>query len=129
MLNIRYYIPNYLPTIIVLTAICYLSLAPDPLPDSKGFFHFYGSDKVVHCIMYLALTFTFCFDYIRHRRDTVSYKNLWLATALIIAIAIGSVIEILQAYMALGRSGDILDLVADAIGAVIGIIIGNKIFK
>ncbi|MEO5585673.1 MAG: VanZ family protein [Flavobacteriales bacterium] len=42
------------------------------------------------------------------------------AVAAVAAIAFGGVIELLQESMGAGRHGDILDLLADAAGAIIG---------
>ena len=81
MLRFLRQIPPYLLTLIVLVAICYLSLDADPFPDRERWFTFPGSDKVVHFIMYGGLTATFCFDY--YRRTTARCK-LWL---LIVALA------------------------------------------
>lgn len=43
-----------------------------------------------------------------------------LAVAAVVAIAFGGVIELLQEGMGAGRHGDILDLLADAAGAILG---------
>ncbi len=47
-----------------------------------------------------------------------------LATVLIIAIAFGSLIEILQgAFPSLGRASEFMDAVADSVGGIIGIVL------
>lgn len=120
------HIPPYLPTALVFIAILYLSLAPDPMPYEPPFELFPGADKVVHFIMYGALTGTFCFDYYRHRRT--AHERTILLVALLVAIAIGAGIEWLQEYMALGRSNDWYDFVADAAGAIAGIVMGKLLF-
>lgn len=43
-----------------------------------------------------------------------------LAVAAVVAIAYGGMIELLQEGMGAGRHGDVLDLLADAAGALIG---------
>lgn len=43
-----------------------------------------------------------------------------LAVATVVAIVFGGVIELLQQGMGAGRHGDVLDLLADAAGAIIG---------
>ena len=121
---------HYIPTVMVLAAILYLSLAPTPVPDTGGFFDFPGSDKIVHGIMYMGLTFIFCFDYYRH--TPVKYEKYDSRTMLVVfiaAIIIGGVIEVLQQAMHMGRSGDIYDFISDAIGAAIGIGLGVWIIK
>lgn len=126
MLRFLRQIPPYLLTLIVFVAICYLSLDADPFPDRERWFTFPGSDKVVHFIMYGGLTATFCFDY--YRRTTARCKLWLLIVALAGAITVGAVLELLQAHMGIGRSGDYVDFIANSLGAVVGIVVGNKLF-
>ena len=46
------FLHRYLPTLIVLCAILYLSLAPAPIPDADKLHLFKGADKVVHFCLY-----------------------------------------------------------------------------
>ena len=66
-----------------------------------------GTDKSHHLIGFAALALPLSFS--RPRLAP------WVVLA---AIAYGGVIEIIQPYV--GRSGEVLDLAADAVGAVIG---------
>ena len=126
MLRFVRHIPPYLPTILVVVAICYISLSSDPFPDKERWLNFPGSDKVVHFIMYGGLTATFCFDY--HRRHAELLKPWLFVAVLAVAIVIGAVMEWLQMCMEVGRTGDILDFVANSLGACLGIVAGKKIF-
>lgn len=76
--------------------------------------------------MYMALTGTFCFDY--YRRDTHRHALPALIWALLVAILIGGIMEIMQTQMALGREGDFIDFIANTLGAATGIIAGYRIF-
>ena len=121
------YIPPYFSTLIVFLAVCYLSLAPDPMPESQSIFDFPGADKVLHFVMYCGLTTTFCFDHYRrptHRQN----ERIVFIIALITASIAGGIIEILQHTMNMGRSGDIADFVADIVGACAGIGMGVWLF-
>ena len=126
MLRFLRHIPPYLPTMLVVVAICYISLSSDPFPDKDRWFNFAGMDKVVHFIMYGGLTATFCFDH--HRRHAALLKPWLFAAVLAVAIVLGAVMEWLQMCMGVGRTGDILDIVANSLGAWLGIVEGNKIF-
>ncbi len=127
MQRIIRYLPPYITTLIILIAVCYLSLASDPIPEQKIFFYFPGSDKVIHFVMYASLTAAFCFDYYRRHSHNNKERTV-LALALITSIILGGVIEVLQHIMHMGRSGDLSDLAADALGAGMGIIIGIRLF-
>ena len=104
-------IPPYQPTMVVLTAVLYVTLLPRPLGEEEIFL-FEGADKVVHFIMFGGLTGTYIFD--RHRIG----KTLTLRGALscaILSALLGILIELLQDYT--GRSSDICDGIADTLGA------------
>ena len=113
--NILRYIPPYQPTMVVLTAVLYLTLLPQPLGEEEIFL-FEGADKVVHFIMFGGLTGTYIFD--RHRIG----KTLTLRGALscaILSTLLGILIELLQGYT--GRSSDIYDGIADTLGAFVAV--------
>ena len=126
-MRIFQYIPPYFTTLIVFLAVCYLSLAPDPMPESQSIFDFPGSDKVMHFVMYCGLTATFCFDY--YRSPTHRYnERIGFSITFIVATIAGGIIEILQHTMNMGRSGDVIDFLADTVGACVGIGIGVWLF-
>ena len=88
--------------------ITFYSLIPAQRLPSMGV-----SDKVEHIAAYALLAFFF--GSLITRRD---YKFLFLAL-----LAFGGGIEIAQGLMKLGREADLLDLVADLVGAVIGLLL------
>lgn len=127
MRHILRHLPPYICTLIILIAVCYLSLAPEPMPEQDKFFDFPGSDKVAHLVMYASLTAAFCFDY--YRRNSRHNNEPFIFTiAIVVSIIIGGIIEVLQHILPLERSGEILDLVADAAGACLGVIFGIRLF-
>lgn len=71
------------------------------------------SDKVEHALAFGMLAFWF--GSILVRRDL-----LWLALAL---VAFGGLIEVAQGLMRLGRDADLLDVVADSVGIVAGMLL------
>lgn len=121
------HIPAYLPTGVVLCAILYLSLTADPMPNTSRFFDFPGADKLVHFIMYGGLTGCFCFDY--YRRPCNSYNAKVPVIATLTAIIISGVVELLQNSMGLGRTGDWLDMLANALGALVGMVVGDALMR
>ena len=100
--------------------ILYLSLDPDPIKQ-PSFLSFYGADKIVHFLMYFALTSAYLFDYVilKYPHRTRTNKELALTA---VAILLGGLIEVLQLYMGLGRSMSMGDFLADAAGAIIGLL-------
>ena len=106
--------------LLFTVVILYLCLAPQPLGDNQGWFSFPGADKVVHFGMFFALTAAYIWDY--SKVAGASRRNVWVMVAIaVVAIAIGGLIEVLQELMRLGRSMDMLDLLADAAGVVVAL--------
>ena len=88
-------------TLALAALIGFLTLTPIQNPGVPG------TDKSHHLIGFAALALPLSFS--RPRLAP------WVVLA---AIAYGGAIEIIQPYV--GRSGEVLDLAADAVGAVIG---------
>lgn len=92
-------------TAVLITVITVLSLSPlDELPSAPG------SDKVHHLIAYAALSFP-----VSLRRP----RYWWLLTLFFLAFS--GLIEIIQPYV--NRYGEWLDMAANSLGIVIGILI------
>jgi VanZ family protein len=94
--------------LLLAAIITYFSLIPAQRLPSVGL-----SDKVEHMAAYVLLAFFF--GALLPRRD---YKFLFLAL-----LAFGGAIEIAQGLMKLGREADLMDLVADVVGTVIGLLL------
>lgn len=110
-------LPAWMLTFLCVAAIAWLTLAPHPLGDNDLPL-FPGADKVAHALMFGGLTFCILLD--KRRKDgwlPLSFGIL--AMAVISAIFLGALTEILQDAMGLGRGGDILDLAADSVGALL----------
>lgn len=116
--------PVGLASLVVLVAVLYLTLYPNPLPDND-IPMFPGADKVVHALMMFGLSGCVAYDYMRSRYGhgkTEPPKGMLLCL-LALTILFGGVIELLQSWMDMGRSEDILDFVADAAGAVLAFVV------
>ena len=112
-------LPPWTLTIVCSAAILYLTLMPEPLPDGTPML-FPGADKLVHAIMFGGLTYCILVDYRRRRRNNNSKVSTKIrVTAAIASTAAGAAIELAQILTGAGRSGDLLDLLADAAGAFI----------
>jgi VanZ family protein len=88
-----------------ITVVCLL-----PSSDLPSF-HLW--DKLEHALAWVALAFWF--GSVVVRRDIVCVG--------VCLVALGGAIELLQGWMALGRSADIKDLLADSVGILIGVLL------
>ena len=103
------------PIISVLIIIAVL-IPGSKLPDvSIG-----GYDKVVHILMFIAWTLAVRFDY---NRQPFPYALVFL-----IGIIFSALTEVLQILVE-GRSFDIYDMAADALGLIIGLAISGPVIK
>lgn len=106
---------DYLPSIIVVATVIYLTCFPDPLHSARLPI-FPHADKLVHAIMFGGVVAAFDFDYMRSRRTLTSNAKL---TILLSAILFGAATELVQHFADISRSGDLLDFIADCIGIMI----------
>lgn len=122
-------LPPWMFSILVIAAILWLTLAPDPLPDNDLPL-FPGFDKVGHACMFGGLYFAAAFDWsTRHRKshicpDTSFKLPAKYAIAILVAtIAFGGAIELIQGAMGMGRGCDIFDFLADIAGVAVAALI------
>ncbi len=91
---------------VLISIVCWVPMRELPKIESV-------SDKLEHFVAFGLLAFWF--GSIVVRRDLA-----WLAIAL---VGFGGLIELGQAAMRLGRQAEFLDLVADAIGVLLGLLL------
>ena len=107
---------RYISKIAVFYTLCLIIFSLIPVPD-LGFpkFQLFEIDKVVHFVMYFSLTMLWCF----------ASKNFYRSNfkLLLFAIFFGFVLEIFQHMLPFGRYFDLVDLLANSLGVIFGIII------
>lgn len=119
------YLRRYPITLLLAVAIVLLSLLP--IPEIKLAEDVPLADKWTHMVMYGVLTLAIWFDYRRSHRQHNAKKLL--VFAFLAPIAMGGVLELMQAYLTTCRSGEWLDLVANSIGVCLGSVVGILIMK
>ncbi len=119
-------LPPYLPSVLVLMLLFYLTLVPKPLPDVD--IPILNFDKVVHVIMMVGVYLTFAFDYARRERQHKLSLSVILLF-LVITVLLGGFIELAQGTELIHRGCDFADFIADAIGSVLGAVTARKIMK
>lgn len=111
-------IPVGVSSILMMIIIYYLSQASDPL-GASNFTFFKNADKIVHFIMYFALTWVFIIDYCKGIYP--HHPKLSIVVALMVVAALfGWFMEVLQGINDNGRNMDNSDMVANALGALFG---------
>lgn len=115
-------------SVIVFAAILWLTLAPQPLPDTEISL-FEHADKVVHALMFGGMVFAMVFDvrlWCYRQRKVCDDKKTVLMISIVVSIY-GGVVELLQTAMCLGRGGDIVDFFADIIGVVMSVYLSPRV--
>lgn len=119
-------------TIVVSLFIMYTCMMPsDNMPNTgwlADFLHLpmcirENIDKVVHFVYFMILSLAAGSDFYRQRTD-YGTKKMFMVTLLYPAL-LGALIEVMQEYLTTTRSGDIIDLLFDIFGAIVGYFIGK----
>lgn len=112
---IRYYWPAILWILLVL----YLCTIPGSDIPSNSFFEKIHMDKIVHLGLFGCTVLLLCIGYYRSKGhiSILTLTLFWLVAAFY-----GLAIEFIQKYWAIDRSFDMMDALADSIGALCGII-------
>lgn len=102
-------------------------------PGVTTFWEWLQPDKIVHVFVFAILSFTILYG-IRSQYLQDSRRYYFTILAVGIAAVYGLLTEILQYYVFIGRSGNVYDVLADFVGAIVGWLLFNwasqkKIFK
>lgn len=105
---------------VIILVLC--GLPPQDVEKMK-LFNFPQLDKFVHMALYLGFGLFVMAVLTLHKRLRGT-KTIYLIAIAICALY-GWIIELLQRYLFVGRSYELLDLLADIIGAVLGVLLYN----
>ncbi|MDF1694631.1 MAG: VanZ family protein [Saprospiraceae bacterium] len=107
-------------TIILITA----TLLPKGVVSKNGLFNIPHFDKISHFFSYLLLVYLWS-TALNEKTNKIKAARI----AFYGAILLGIVLEILQWQLNVGRHFEILDIIANIIGSIIGLIAFYKLFK
>lgn len=103
------------PSLVTLAVVLYATLWPDPAGADEVML-FPGADKLIHAVMMGGLLSALLFDY---RRSGKVFTRRGIVLTAVSVIIFSGVDEVAQQAMQLGRTLDVFDFLADAIGVVI----------
>ena len=119
-----YYLKKYPLTLLIVTAIFYLSFFKPPLTDME---EIPGLDKIAHICMYGGLCLLIWIEYLRIH-PAINRTRMFIGGILLPALLSGS-IELAQSYLTEHRGGDWLDLAANIIGIVLAALVGYYLLR
>ena len=114
------YLKRYPLSLLTILAIILFSLLP--IPEVKMMQNISLADKWGHMLMYGGLVCIIWFEYLRSHKELQPKKLALLA--FLAPIAMGGLLELLQAYATTCRSGEWFDFAANSIGVSLGTICG-----
>ena len=119
----------HLPWIIWVLIISVLSFIPgNQLPEIE--WEIISIDTVVHFGMYLMLSILLAFGFILKNKLNLSKLKMYLILVLV-GIAFGTFVELVQGSFIYRRYFDLLDILANSIGSIVGMflvaLIGRKL--
>lgn len=122
------FIRTYPLSLFCILLIWILSLTPffpeTPLDDVAFI------DKWTHLVMYGGTCSVIWWEHVRfHRRHSQRINRWGLCWAMIGMVALGGLMELLQAYCTTTRSGEWLDFWSDSVGVVLGTFMGLVIMR
>ncbi|MCM1111421.1 MAG: hypothetical protein NC336_09440 [Clostridium sp.] len=121
ILRVVAWCPGWLLTVLAVGLMLWLTLSPQPLPENDIEL-FPGADKLVHGLMFGGIAWLAGIDFIvRGERHRSCNPLAVFVVAAVAASLLGGAVEILQEGMALGRSGDLADWLADTAGAALAV--------
>lgn len=86
---------------------------------------FINFDKLVHLGIYLILSIIICFGYIPGSKKPINVKIIIVC----FGIFYGGFMEMLQEYIFINRSGNWFDFFANAVGAILGVVLYPFVIK
>jgi VanZ family protein len=121
--------PSLIPAVLwLIISIILLTLPGSDIPSNEwlGKIQF---DKWVHIGMFSIMVSLFCWALLRKNISNEERKKLFIPVA-IICLCYGIGMEYVQKYWVVGRSFDTGDIMADAVGSLVGLIFSRrKIYK
>ncbi len=110
---------RFWPAVLWSIVIMFLMGLPgDVFPEIVSFWDWLSPDKIVHLFVFGTLSFLILLG-LRDEYDGAK-RSKYVVIAVSLTVFYGVLTELLQYYVFVGRSGNIYDAIADALGALLG---------
>jgi VanZ family protein len=120
---------NLLPLAIIWLTILtvLLTLPGSALPQETWINSITGIDKMIHIVLFAGLTFLWSGSLIKIKKISLPMQQLFVWVALGSSVY-GIIMEYVQKYFIPNRSFDLLDIIADTIGSIAGLVLATKVY-
>jgi len=115
------------PLLFVVISLTFLLLLPGNDLEASSWWETYKIDKLVHIVTFsiLSLSTSITLSKLRVLIDT-NYRLMTLI--LVVCTIFGTILEFLQQELRVGRSAELLDIVADCVGVLLGFVIFRTVY-
>ena len=117
---------KYWKPMLIAIAICYGSLTSSSNLNKVNFLAFQNIDKLIHFLMYAALSLLF---FIALRKNSRFKRKEQIIITLILVISYGLIMEVFQFYFTNDRSAELIDAFANILGSLFGLLIFPIFYK
>ena len=119
---------NYLPfAIFWFTISTVLMCLPGTVLPKEDWLDKIDFDKIVHIGLFAVLVFLWCGVVKKKEKNFNSVQQIYVWVTLS-GCVYGVVMEFVQKYFIPNRSFDIIDMLADAIGSIAGLLVATRLF-
>jgi len=105
-------------SILMVLIIMYLSLTNGEKFEKASFLHISFLDKIVHFAMYFVMMSVIIFE---NRKTVINTSHLFLIA--LIPFSYGVLMEILQSTITMSRTGSIFDVIFNAAGIIVSVLL------
>ncbi|MCP2043231.1 VanZ family protein [Pontibacter sp. HSC-36F09] len=115
-------------TIIWAAVIMVLTLLPSSSMPSLSIWEIFSFDSFAHAFMFAVLTYLMVVG-LKKQYTYMRVQLFAIRTAFFVSSMFGIAIELLQHFFVPGRQGDIVDVLSNTIGCIIGILLFKWIYQ
>lgn len=109
-----------MPPVIWAIIILFLSLTPSHEMPETNIWEFLSFDKLAHLFFYALFALQLIIAFKKQNFNSILKHNAILL-GFILNLFYGIILETLQYYMYAGRTADLIDIIANLIGAFLGV--------
>ncbi len=114
-------------TLLWAAMILLLTLLPSASMPQLSIWTLFSFDSFAHAFLFAILVFLMIVG-LKKQFTYIKLRHYAIRVAFASSVAFGIAIELMQDFFIAGRQGDIIDVLADAIGCLLGIVLFKWIY-
>ncbi|MDE0721721.1 MAG: VanZ family protein [Flavobacteriales bacterium] len=115
------------PSLFVVISLTFLFLLPVDDLEVSSWWGTYKIDKLIHIIAFAILALSISIT-LTKLRVLIDFNYRLMALIFVVCAIYGIILELLQKELGMGRSAELLDIVADCVGVLFGFVIFRIVY-